>query len=1532
MTAARIDDVGNSAPRSTRTHKPETSMSFSEWERRLAETMQSDRHRLRRMLRELSAAKQAQRPSDKLLGKLDEEFRRSAERRERRLASVPKIEFDTELPILSKRAEIEATIRDHQVVIVCGETGSGKSTQLPKLCLSLGRGVFGLIGHTQPRRVAARTIAARVAEELKTTLGSTVGFKIRFTDATQPNTLVKLMTDGVLLAETRSDRFLDQYDTIIVDEAHERSLNIDFLLGYLKRLLPRRLDLKLIITSATIDAARFAEHFGSNSGPAPILEVSGRMYPVETRWRSLTENRQVSGKALAAGSSPATALPEASAIPLKTATRELTPTARQDLDEIDPQQAILAAVDELVAEGLWDILIFQPTEWDIHETAKLLRARFHINGGHKGAKADVEILPLYARLTLSEQQRGFEPRPGQRRIVIATNVAESSLTVPGIRAVIDTGTARISRYSARSKMQRLPIEPISQASADQRKGRCGRIGPGVCIRLFGEADYETRERFTPPEILRTNLASVILQTQSLNLGAIEDFPFLEPPKPTAIRDGYKTLFELGAVNERNELTELGRKLARLPVDPRIARLIVAGHDEACLNDILIIAAALEAQDPRERPLDKQQAADEKHKPFQHPDSDFLSLLKLWDFFHHLKDTLSKSQVRKACLQNFLNFNRLREWADVHRQLVEIATECGLKAGQRTWREDDSARRGSPDPAAGAAAGLPEQPRRTDQPRKETFGPEKRRGQEPRAEREISNLKSQISDFKVSADGIHRALLTGFLASIANRDGESTEYTAAGGMKGVVWPGSGTFGSKPKWIVAAELIETSKRYLRTVARIDPAWIESLAEHLVTRTHSEPHWERAAGSAMAFERVSLFGLTIVPRRKVRLGRIDPVAARRLLIQHGLVERDFDCTAPFFVHNSKLIDELEALRVRSRRADFLKGEEALLEFYEQRIPPDVVDGPSLLKWCRTSSLAGTKSDECSSGPKGRDSKAQGKRPTGATPWVGNHDRDVSPEGATPPSFALSGLTSSPLENPGRRGSAQADPLCPGLPSPGPSGQSTKAQESPLNERSLFLTREDLLNPERAAASAEDFPETLKLKHIQVPLAYKLEPGEADDGITITVPQEGLNQLDPARLGWLVPGLLEEKVIALIKSLPKERRRLFVPVPETAKAVLKQIKFGEGDVNAAVAAVLTKLSGQRIDPSEIREDDLPPHLRISVKLTGADGKTLGVSRDLTQLRTQLGAKASASFSAIDHSQWNRDGLTDWDFDVLPPSVDLEHGGLKLKGYPSLVDRGENVSLRLADSAERAAFDTRLGLRRLFVIAASKELKRQVQHLPELGRWQMLIATLPDKGKLSQQLIELIAERALFGDLSHLPGAAPSQSPRTKTQFQERVRAAKVQIPAAVQEVLELIGLLLAAYTEARQSIAGCRLPFAQTAVADCREQLARLTEAGFLTTTVWDWLQQFPRYFRGIAIRLKKLAAAGQARDQRAMTDIEPRWRKLIARLDAAKQAGRHELDLATCHWMLEELRVSLFAQELRTAITISPQRWDKQWDLLG
>ena len=1445
-------------------------MSHADWERRITEAMLGDRQRLRRMLRELHEVEKTQKPVEQLAKRFEEECRRSIERCDQRQRSVPPITFDDDLPILAKRNEIEASLRQHQVVIICGETGSGKSTQLPKLCLAMGGGIVGTIGHTQPRRVAARTIAARVAEELKTPLGNTVGFKVRFTDATQPNTLIKLMTDGVLLAESRTDRFLDQYDTIIVDEAHERSLNIDFLLGNLKRLLPKRPDLRVIITSATIDAARFAEHFGSRSGPAPIIEVSGRMYPVEVRWRPLTDaGRKVDADGTDLGDEDGLS-------------GRFGKGSYEEDDEGDPQRAILEALDELASEDLWDVLIFQPTEWDIHETAKLIRGHM----ARRGWTKDVELLPLYARLSLQEQQRVFEPRSSSRRIVIATNVAESSLTVPRIRAVIDTGTARISRYSPRSKMQRLPIEAVSQASADQRKGRCGRIGPGVCIRLFSEQDFAARERFTPPEILRTNLASVILQTQSLNLGPIEEFPFLEPPKPTAIRDGYKTLFELGAVNERNELSELGRKLAKLPVDPRIARIILAGHDEACLNDILIIAAALEAQDPRDRPIDKQQQADEKHKPFQHADSDFLSYLKVWDFFHHLKETLSKGQVRKACLQNFLNFNRLREWADLHRQLQELAQECGLKSGKRVWQ----------DAPASAESGEPEgvSPR--------TNGVQKGNAQKSETRQQVRGLTPTGSPNKdasreAKSDAIHRALLTGFLSSIAHRSGETAEYLTGGGMKGVVWPGSGTFAKKPKWVVAAEVIETSKQYLRTVARIDPAWIEALAGHLVTRTQSEPHWDREGGSAAAFEKVSLYGLTIVPRRKVRLGRINPTLSRELLIQHGLVEADYDCEAPFFRHNRALIAELEELRVKSRRADFLKGEDAQFEFYDKRLPLDVVDGVSLMKWLKDR------------GPK---STPRGTAANTIPTKLALVETGLCTTGELPQ--MTFGVVQKPEDHRDPKGARL-----------GGGHDNVDRANLTTNERSLFFSRDDLLNPVREAVTTDDFPSELKLQHLRVPLQYKLNPGESDDGITISVPQEGLNQLDSRRLGWLVPGLIEQKITALIKSLPKELRRMFVPVPDTTKEVLKQIKFGEGNVIDAMAAILSKLSGQRVNAEDFREEDLPTHLRINIKVVGAQGKQLAVGRDVDELRNKLGAKASASFSALDHSMWNRDGLTDWDFDVLPESVDLQHGGLRLKGFPSLLDRGENVSLRLADSAERATFDTRLGLRRLFVIAASKELKKHVQHLPEISRWQLLTAMLPDKGKLPQQLAELIAERAFFATV-----AAPL--PRTKIQFQERVRVAKLRIPPAVQEVIELIGPLITSYTDARRTIDGCRLPFAQTAIIDCRDQLVRLTEPGFLITTPWDWLLQYSRYFQAISARIKKLTAGGQARDQRAATDVAPRWRKLVERLEAARQTGRYDPELLTCRWMLEELRVSLFAQELRTAIPISPQRWDKQFQVVG
>ncbi|MDZ4778759.1 MAG: ATP-dependent RNA helicase HrpA, partial [Planctomycetia bacterium] len=946
----------------------------------IANAMLADQFRLRRRWEALRERAKRGEGADDGLAKWVADLERSVARRQARAERVPSVQYDDALPISAKREEIAAAIREHQVVILCGETGSGKSTQLPKICLELGRGVAGWIGHTQPRRIAARSVASRIAQELNSPLGRDVGFKIRFTDSTSPETYIKLMTDGILLAESQHDRFLEQYDTLIIDEAHERSLNIDFLLGCLHRLLPKRRDLKLIITSATIDTARFAEHFASSRGPAPVVEVSGRTYPVDVRYRPMVDD--------------------------------------DAQDDPDWMRAVLDAVDELLELPPGDILLFMPTERDIHEIAKALRGRLL----HSAGKQTTEILPLYARLSGKEQDRVFQPHSG-RRIVIATNVAESSLTVPGVRYVIDPGVARISRYAPRSRMQRLPIEPISRASADQRKGRCGRIGPGVCIRLFSEEDYQSREQFTAPEIQRTNLASVILQTLALNLGDIEEFPFLDPPKVGVVRDGYHTLFELGAIDAENRLTSLGRQLARLPVDPRIARMIVAGHAEGCLNELLVIAAALETQDPRERPMEKQQSADEAHAKFANADSDFLSYLAIWDFFHQLKHTLSGSQLRKACHTNFLSYNRMREWIDVHQQLLRLTGDAGMKSGPR---RDDSA-------------------------------------------------------------AIHRSLLSGLLANSGFRADEG-EFTMAGGVKFQLWPGSGLRASKPKWLVAAELVETNRRYLRCAARINPTWLETLAAHLVTRTYHDPHWSRESGAVMCYEKVTLWGLPIVPRRSARYSVVNAAWSREMFIRSALVEGDWETQAPTLIHNRVLLEELQAQQAKLRKRDLLKSEEEQFEYYDHRIPADVTDGQRFIKWLR---------------------------------------------------------------------------------------EAERAQP-----KLLWMTKEDLLRPAAMEVADADFPTSLEIDGVSLPLEYHLEPGSAQDGITLTVPREAVGQIDPHRLGWLVPGLAPDKIVALIKSLPKDLRRALVPAPDMAKRVVAELKFGQGAFLNEVAALLSRFGGQRLRP----------------------------------------------------------------------------------------------------------------------------------------------------------------------------------------------------------------------------------------------------------------------------------------------------------------------------------------------------------------
>jgi ATP-dependent helicase HrpA len=1334
----------------------------------LDETLLVDRHRLRRRLRELRDAERQGRPFDQNLERFRADLDKSVAAYRLRRASRPAVTYDESLPIYAMREEILAALETHQVLVVAGETGSGKSTQLPKLCLELGRGLSGLIGHTQPRRIAARTIASRIADELHVQLGREVGYQVRFTDATSPQTCIKLMTDGLLLAETQSDRWLNRYDTLIIDEAHERSLNIDFLIGYLHRLLPKRLELKVIITSATIDAERFAGHFRSAVGEVPVIEVSGRMYPVEVVYwgeeqvgsrKSEVRNKSEDGTA--------------SSVLLQTSEFRL-PTSKPTREDVDPAEQLADAVEFVCQRGAGDVLVFLPTERDIHETMKTLKGR---NLG--GVKPD--LLPLYARLSVKEQQRVFESGGGPRRIILATNVAESSLTVPGIRYVIDTGTARISRYSPKSKLQRLPIEAVSRASADQRAGRCGRIGPGVCVRLYDREDYEQRERYTPPEILRSNLAAVILQLESLGLGHVADYPFLDPPKQESVQDGYKTLFEIGAVDAERKLTPLGRILHRLPVDPRIARIIVAGEREGWLDEILIIAAALEVQDPRERPLEKQQLADEAHSRFADPDSDFLGYLRLWDFYHKLKDDLTRGQLRKACQQNFLSFLRMKEWIDVHRELVELVRTSGIVGGKR----------------------------------------------EGKSVRTVAVIHDWTKPFDPSRfAGIHRALLTGFLSGLAMRT-ESGEYLAAGNAKTALWPGSGLTGKSSKWLVTAEQVETSRRFLRTCARIDPVWIEPLAEHLVQRSHSEPHWDQDALAVMAVEKVVLFGLPIVPRRRVRYAKLDAVVSRQLFLRDGLVNGLWPEPPEFLAKNLERARHLADLQTRARQPALLRDEAELVEFYDHRIPPEICDGQRLVHWYRS--------------------------------------------------------------------------------------------ERRTQQHLLEMTDDDLLVPQAQLSSPDQFPEQLAIRHLELPLAYKHEPGRDDDGVTVTVPHAGLNQLLPERLGWLVPGMLEEKVTALLKSLPKDLRRELVPLPDMARKVTAVLRFGDGPLAHAVAQAVQSVAGVTIPSTAFQEERLPDHLRMRLAIVDQKGELLATGRNLAELRRDLGSAAATTFSESPDPRWNQDGLNSWSFEPLSESVVIERAGVQLTGYPTLLDRGDGVSLRLLDSRQQAEHEFPRGLRRLFALAVPRELKQQVDHLPHLNQWVLLSKTMPQPLPLREQLADLIAERAFLSE---------SPWPRTQGDFGVRVAAGKSQLPQAAAEVVRTLLPLFDAYTQVRRLWERTNLPQYAATRQDVHDQLAQLLSPGFLVATPWNWLVHLPRYLKAIVRRLEKLTAGGGPRDQQQLPVLLPLWSRWKDRNRQLTDRGLYDPELEAYRWMLEEYRVMVFAQELGTAVSVSEKRLDRQW----
>lgn len=1276
--------------------------------------MRADQHALRKRLQTIVRRQQRRQPVDREKQSLEQLLQQSLELRQRRVTSLPELRLDESLPIWGKRDEIAAAIGEHQVVVVCGETGSGKSTQLPKICLAAGRGISGFIGHTQPRRIAARTIASRLADELQSQVGGHVGFKIRFTDTVQPNTYVKLMTDGILLAETQQDRYLERYDTLIIDEAHERSLNIDFLLGYVKRLLPKRPDLRMIITSATIDAERFAAHFGENDRPAPVIEVSGRSYPVETRYRPTIE------------------------------------------DGGQQEDGILDGVAELFEAGPGDILIFLPTEREIRDVAKRLR------GWSQRRQERAEVLPLYSRLSTAEQNRVFQVTR-KRRIVLATNVAESSLTVPGIRYVIDTGTARISRYSPRSKVQRLPIEAVSRASADQRQGRCGRVAPGICVRLYGEDDYLARDRYTTPEIRRTNLAAVILQMLALRLGAVDEFPFLDPPRADAIRDGYKTLFELGAIDQQRRLTELGKKMSRLPVDPRIARMILAAEDENCLAEMLIIAAALEVQDPRDRPVEKQQAADEAHRRFANENSDFVSLLTIWDFFHRLKGELSRSQLRKACQQNFLSHVRLREWQDVHRQLKQLVESSGL----------------------------------------------------------------QVQTRRDEYDAIHRALVPGLLSNVAVL-AEWHEYQAAGGARAFLWPGSGLFGKKPKWVVAAEAVETSKRYLRTVARVEPDWIESRADHLVKRSYYDPYWSRKQGTVMASEKVSLFGLLLTAGRRVPFGRIDAEKSRALFIQHALVEGQVRLDASFFKHNQQLVEDLRNLGARSRRAGYLIPEGVLYEFYDVRLPHDVHDVATLRPWLQHADAA-TK---------------QGMQ---------MREADLIPEAPN------------------------------------------------------------------ALPNVEAFPDELPTGSLNLSLDYRYVPGDQRDGVSLDVPLAACRQLDAQQLEWAVPGLLEEKLVCLIRSLPKSIRRSLVPAPESAAKAASRLDFGSQPFLPAVAAALSEIAGETIPLNAFDLTRLPQHLRVHVRVVDDEGEVIAEGRDLDELRKSLPAEEATDNGLIDDPRWQLAAITQWDFGELPREVVIQKAGMSLTAYPALVDAGDSVALRLIDRPEIALRSSRRGVRRLVCLKENRELKSQVQWLPQLNQHEIYASTLGYVVDLPAQLRELLA------DLAFLEG---QPLPRDDQQFQELMVRGRRQMLVVIQDLATLMLPLWEAYHDTRLVLDAARAPQMRDAVQDAEQHLRDLLGEGFLIETPWPWLQQYPRYLQAIAYRIDKLTSGGAARDEENREILLPFWLSYLERHREHELRGIFDPELQRFRWLLEELRVSLFAQQLGTAEKVSPKRLDKQW----
>jgi len=1236
------------------------------------------------------------------LTKLEDRVRDSRRKRDRRILLRPEIVYPADLPIVGEVDRISRAIQENTVVIVSGETGSGKTTQLPKICLSIGLGDTGLIGHTQPRRIAARSIATRVADELRTAVGNLVGYKVRFNDRTRTDTLVKLMTDGILLAEIQADRDLSAYQCLIIDEAHDRSLNIDFLLGYLRQLLPRRPDLKVVICSATIDTARFSAHFDH----APVIEVSGRTYPVEIRYR-----------------------------PPDTAGDQRDDRGEAERDQI---QGILDAIDEITLLGDGDVLVFLSGEREIRETAEALR---------KHHPPHTEILPLYARLGAAEQQRVFEPHRG-RRIVLATNVAETSLTVPGIRYVIDAGYARISRYSYRSKVLRLPIEPISRAAADQRAGRCGRLSSGVCIRLYSEEDYLSRAEFPEAEILRANLASVILQMTVQRLGDVERFPFIEQPDPRQIRAGRRLLVELGAIDADGLATEIGRRMARLPVDPRFARMLLAAIENDCLGETLVVVSALSIPDPRERPSGAEAQADERHREFSNERSDFLAFLQLWRTFDERYQHLSQRKLRRFCKEHFLSYRRMCDWRDIWRQLHE----------------------------------------------------------------QIAALGGRINQVPADDACLHKAILTGLLSNIALL-GENGEYTAGRGGHLAIFPASGLHRKRPRWIMAAELIETRRLYAHCVAAIEPAWVEEVAAHLVKRSYHDPRWDRRSGRVIVFERIVLNGLVVNPRRRCGYGAIDPRQAREIFIREALVEGAIDLRAAFLRHNREQLVEARRLADKVRRQDIVVDDERLFEFYDRRLPPDSYDVRRFERW---------------------------------------------------------------------RKRAESDD--PGI---------------------LFMTRGDVLSDPQFAVDPEAFPEVLEFNGMSLGVHYAFTPGEPEDGVTVIVPLAVINQVDAAAAEWLVPGRILEKITTLIRTLPKQLRKNFVPAPEFAASCQAAMSPRDGPLLASLTARLRSMTGIIVPADAWNITGLPDHLRMNFHIVDDEGRTVASGRDIDALRRDLGREARDSFIAHAHHELERTGITSWDFGMLPETVELRQRGMTVRGFPGLTDEGESAAIRLFDTLETARTETRAGIERLLRIACRDRIRAFEREIPRLDAMCLHYASLGSCTELRRDLIGRIVQLAFFdnGDL-----------PRDRAGYQTMLETGRRRLHTVTQELFSLAEETLRRAHEARKRLAQPLNPHAIQAIRDMQTQLDLLICKGYLSSTPLARLRHYPRYLQGIIVRLEKLDR-DPLRDQTRMAQFLPLWERYLALgADNAPESVR---------WLLEELRISLFAQELKTSERVSVQR---------